>query len=210
MAIIDISWPITCDMTTYKNRKDVSITTIKSLPQDCVTESTIFMHSHTGTHVDAPAHFIEQGKTINQIPLEQLCGTCIVVDCTQVVESITKHDLLIHQQLLKDQKKVLLKTKNSFCKETDPFNSSFIFLEQSGAQFLVDCGVQTVGFDYLGIERNQPVHPTHTILLKKGIIIEGLRLAQVNQGTYNLYCLPLLVQNADAAPARAILIPKEY
>lgn len=206
MNIIDISWPISNTMTTYKNRKDVSITTIKSLTQDCIAESTIVMHSHTGTHVDAPAHFIKQGKTIEQILLEQLCGPCLVIDCTQVTEKITKKDLLIHQKLLQNQKKVLLKTKNSFCNPTEPFNNNFIFLEESGAQFLVDCDVQTVGFDYLGIERTQKDHPTHKMLLKHGIIIEGLRLELVTPGKYILYCLPLAIQYGDGAPARAILL----
>lgn len=209
MTIIDISWPISNQMTTYKNRKDISITKIKSFPQDCVTESTIFAHSHTGTHIDAPAHFIENGNTIDEIALDELCGPCIVIDCTYVNESIKYEDLKVHQPKLKDQKKVLLKTKNSFYPPTDPFNSSFIFLEQSGAQFLVDCGATTVGFDYLGIERNQPAHSTHTLLLQHGVIIEGLRLAHVSQGTYTLYCLPLLIQNAEASLARAILVAEE-
>ncbi|RTL07145.1 cyclase family protein [Candidatus Dependentiae bacterium] len=206
MNIIDISWPISNSMSTYKNRADMQISQIKSVAKDCVSESTIVMHSHTGTHVDAPAHFIEQGKTIDQIPLEQLCGPCIIIDCTQVNEKITKKDLQLHQELLKDQKKVLLKTKNSFCKPTEPFNTNFIFLEESGAQFLVDCGIQTVGFDYLGIERGQQGHPTHKILLQHGIIIEGLRLEHVNQGQYILYCLPLPIQKGDGSPGRAILV----
>lgn len=206
MKIIDISWPISPNMTTYKNRKDVSITKIKSLPQDCVSESTLVMHSHTGSHVDAPAHFIEQGKTIDQIPLEKLCGSCIVIDLTHVTESIKEEDLKIHEPFLRSHKIVLLKTTNSFCKATEEFNCNFIFLEKSGAQFLIDCGIQTVGFDYLGIERNQQGHPTHKILLQHGIIIEGLRLEQINQGTYTLYCLPLLIQHGDGAPARIILV----
>lgn len=206
MHIIDISWPLSGDMTTYKNRADVIIDKLKSITKDCVAESMIQMHTHTGTHVDAPAHFIENGKTIDQIPLDFLCGTAVVIDCTHISEAITAEDLKIHQKIITTHTRILLKTKNSFCKPTDPFNTHFVYLEKSGAQFLIDHGVKTVGFDYLGIERNQPGHPTHKTILQSGIIIEGLRLAPVEPGIYTLFCLPLLIDKSDGSPARAILI----
>ena len=206
MHIIDISWPLSGDMTTYKNRADVTINHIKSVAKDCIAESMLHMHTHTGTHVDAPAHFIADGKTIDQIPLDFLCGPAAVIDCTHIAEAVTAQDLTVHQKIISAHTRILLKTKNSFCKPTDPFNSYFVYLEKTGAQFLVDCGVKTVGFDYLGIERNQPGHPTHKTILKHGIIIEGLRLAHVEPGIYNLFCLPLLIDKSDGAPARAVLI----
>ncbi|HTM06308.1 MAG TPA: cyclase family protein [Patescibacteria group bacterium] len=205
MNIIDISWPLSSEMTTYKNRCDVQINQTKSIAKDHVAESTLQMHAHTGTHVDAPAHFIEGGKTIDQIPLDFLCGPTLVIDCTHIKEAIIAQDLQLHESLLKKNKRILLKTKNSLCAPTDQFKYDFVYLEKTGAQFLVDCGIKTVGIDYLGIERNQPNHPTHTLFLQKGIIIEGLRLAQVSAGIYNLVCLPLLIQNADGSPARAVL-----
>jgi arylformamidase len=206
MEIIDISWPISHEMSTYKNRADVHIHQIKSVEKDHVAESMLQLHVHTGTHVDAPAHFIENGKKIDQIPLDFLCGFALVIDCTQIKEAITAQDLQLHEELIKQHKRILLKTTNSFCKPTDPFKYNFVYLEKTGAQFLVDCGVNTVGIDYLGIERNQPNHSTHTILLQNGVIIEGLRLAFVEEGVYNLFCLPLLINNSDGSPARAVLV----
>jgi arylformamidase len=206
MNIIDISWPLSREMTTYKDRADIHINQIKSVAQDHVAESTLQLHTHTGTHVDAPAHFIDGGNSIDHLPLNFLCGPALVIDCTHIKEAITVQDLQMHEELIKKHSRILLKTVNSFCKPTDPFNYNFVYLEKTGAQFLVDCGVSTIGIDYLGIERNQPNHPTHKILLQNGIIIEGLRLADVESGIYNLFCLPLLIHNSDGSPARAVLI----
>ena len=102
---------------------------------------------------------------------------------------------------------ILFKTKNSALKSDDLFHASFIYLNQSAAKFLAEKKVKAVGIDYLGIERNQPTHETHICLLEKNIpIIEGLRLEHVQAGTYFLCCLPLRLQELEAAPARAILM----
>ncbi len=200
----DISWPITSDMTAYKDRHIVRITPTKEFAQDGARESLITLGSHTGTHIDAPAHFIEHGITVEQIPLTHLIGRCRVIDLNTCLDKITAHDL--ESCNLQDHEIILLKTANSALSAAAAFEPNFVYLSADTADFLVHKNIKTVGIDYLGIERNQPAHETHQILLAAGIlIIEGLRLGQVEAGSYNLICLPLLFHGLDAAPARAIL-----
>lgn len=205
MNIIDISWPITDGMTEYKDRKTVYITTIKSFAQDQVRESTLTLHTHTGTHIDAPAHFLHDGNTIDQISLSHYIGTCSVVDFTTVDQAITAEEL--KKITIEPEAIVLFKTKNSRLKTDKPFDPNFVYLDASAATLLVEKKVKSVGIDYLGIERNQPTHITHKILLQNNIgIIEGLRLEHVQPGSYFLCCLPIALVGLDAAPARAVLL----
>ncbi len=208
MKIIDISWPITETITEYKDRKTIKLTQIKNFDKDKVNETLITLHSHTGTHIDAPLHFLQNGKPIDQINLNKFAGECKVLDLSNIEEKITKKDL--EKFDIKKNEIILLKTKNSNLEPTEKFDYNFVYLEKSGAQFLVSKKIKAVGIDYLGIERNQTNHETHKILLKEDIpIIEGLRLRHVKTKEYIFYCLPLPISNLDSAPARAILIEKE-
>jgi len=209
MKIIDISWPISVETTGYKDRKVVAFEEIKSFDVDTVRESAILLNSHTGTHIDAPSHFIRDGKTIDQVALSQLVGPCKVVDLTHVAEEITAEVLQAKESEMSFSAGdiILLKTTNSAILPTDPFSPRFVYLHHSGAEYLLQKKVQAVGIDYLGIERSQPHHPTHIDLMKNNVvIIEGLRLQSVKQGSYFVCCLPLAIQALEAAPARAILI----
>lgn len=204
MKAIDISWPISDRMTTYKNAKDVRIESTKHFEIDGVRACCFTLGSHIGTHVDAPAHFIKNGPTIDKMELEHTMGECKVLDFTDVDDKITDEHLAMYDIDYEDI--ILLKTKNSFLKPDAPFDTKFVYLDESGAQYLADIGIRAIGIDYLGIERDQEGHPTHTILMLADVaIIEGLRLAHVEQDLYSLVCLPLAVQGTDAAPARAIL-----
>lgn len=204
MKIIDISWPLTEDMTQYKDVELFSATHITT-PTSGAMETHISICSHTGTHVDAPAHFIADGKTIDQIPLQNLLGACRVIDLTHVQEKITHTDIESHD--IKEDEIILFKTTNSFISPLDRFNAAFVYITHDAARHLAARKIKALGFDYLGIERNQPDHPSHKALMVAGIpIIEGLRLVQVNAGSYFFCCMPLLLPGADAAPARAILI----
>ena len=206
MNLIDISWPISQNMTAYKDKKVVAIEHTKTFKQDNVRETMLHLGSHTGTHVDAPAHFLENGKSIDQIPLDMFIGSCTVLDLTNVEERIVLEDL--EQETIEKDSIVLFKTRNSFLSPEAAFNASFIYLTLSGAQYLVKKRVKAVGVDYLGIERSQPNHETHTELLRNNVgIIEGLRLQGVEPGNYTLWCLPLNVVGIEAAPARAVLVP---
>jgi arylformamidase len=203
MNIIDISWPLVSGMTTYKNREDFNLYPTKLWEKDKARESRLVCSTHVGTHVDAPAHFIKDGVSIEDVPLGSLCGVCVVLDMQQVETAITQRDLE-GQELAS---RVLFKTRNSQRASVDPFDPAFVYLDASAALYLKEREVQCVGIDYLGIERNQPDHPTHKILLESNIaIIEGLRLEHVQPGAYTLLCLPLALVGSEAAPARAVLV----
>jgi arylformamidase len=192
-------------MTAYKDKKVVQVIATKDFERDGAREMMLCLSSHTGTHVDAPSHFLQHGADINHVPLTSLIGVCRVLDCTHIKDSITEHDL--EQYDLQKDMIVLFKTKNSSFDAHADFNPAFIYLTQDGARYLVEKKVKAVGIDYLGIERGQSNHGTHTALLHAQIpIIEGLRLEHVLPKDYFLYCLPLALAHGDGAPARAILI----
>lgn len=205
MNILDISWPLTSDMTGYKDRKDFAVEHIKTFENDQVRQTTICLSSHAGTHVDAPAHFLQEGATVEKTDLKALIGPCKVLDCTHINERITDQDLEKFPIGAADI--ILLKTNNSFYEATAPFNSNFVYVDESAAHYLVEKKIKTIGIDYLGIERNQADHQTHRLLMKNNItIVEGLRLAEVTATHYQFVCLPLAVIDTEAAPARAVLL----
>lgn len=205
MKLIDISWPISEKMTAYKDNKTVAFKHNKTFKEHNVVDSTITFGSHTGTHIDAPMHFVKNGESIDQVDLTTHNGWCQVLDLTKVTGGITKDHLKNHE--IKKDVVILLKTKNSARSPLEAFDPEFVYLTESGANYLVGKQAKGVGIDYLGIERNQPKHETHTTLMKNKItIIEGLRLQHVDAGEYFLFCLPIYVLELEAAPARAVLI----
>lgn len=205
MKIIDISWPISQATTGYKDKSIVKFETRKTIDKDGVRETTIQLDSHTGTHVDAPAHFLRDGKTIDQVSLDLLVGSAKVIDCVTVSEKITFE--FLQEQAIEEGDIILFKTINSQTAANDKFTPHFIYLDISGAEYLSKKRIKAVGIDYLGIERDQKGHLTHLELMKHNItIIEGLRLEPVKPGKYTLICLPLAVIGLEASPARAVLI----
>ncbi len=195
--------------TAYKDRKVIHFQDVKNFNHDGVRETTIQLGSHSGTHVDAPSHFLKDGKTIDELSLDRLVGNCVVLDMTNCAERITHDCFMKYDHLIKEGDIILLRTTNSDLTVTDKFNPHFVYLEESGASYLVKKKITVVGIDYLGIERSQPGHPTHETLMNADIIIvEGLRLQHVKQGCYTFICLPIYTIGVEAAPARAILLEK--
>ena len=204
MIIYDISMAIEKDMAVYKNleEKKPIIAFQKKMPKDSINESTIFMNLHTGTHIDAPYHVDEDGATIESTDLSKLVRKCRVLDLTEVSSQITKDDLV--NKKIQPGEFILFKTKNSF---TEEFKSDYVYVEKSAAEYMAQKEITGVGIDSLGIERNQPNHDSHKALFNKGIIImEGLRLKEVEEGGYLLCALPLKIKGVDGSPMRAILI----
>lgn len=206
MKIIDISWPLASGATTeYKDRATIYFETTKDFPQDQVRDSLIRLGSHSGTHVDAPSHFLADGVTIDRISLQTLIGRCRVLDLSDAVDAIKVSDLQDYD--IQEGDIILFKTINSLRLPTQQFDPQFIYVDVTAAELLVRKKVKAVGIDYLGIERSHPDHPTHITLMRHNItIIEGLRLSQVEPGEYTLCCLPLNIIGLEAAPARAVLI----
>jgi arylformamidase len=204
MKIYDVSMSIHPDMPVYKNRAENRpvIGKIRDVDSDGVNESVITMNLHTGTHVDAPRHLSNPGEGIDKLSLDLLFGPCRVLDLTAVASRITNQDLLPSN--ITPGEAIFLKTANSL---SDFIPTEFVYLAESGAIHLAEHKVRLVGIDSLGIERDQPGHPTHRHLMAAGtIIVEGLRLSDIEAGTYRMFCLPLKIKGGDGAPARVILL----
>lgn len=205
MRIHDISVTISEDMVIYGSDPAVEIEPISRISRgDGANVSLLKLGSHTGTHVDAPFHFVQGGTTIDRVPLDVLVGECFVCEI-ESSESITISDL---EGLPKGCRRVLFKTSNSDLWKDDHFHTEFVYLDPDAAAWLVERGVALVGIDYISVDRfKSSAHPTHLRLLGSGVLaVEGLDLRGVTQGTYFLVCLPLKIRDGDGAPARAILV----
>lgn len=169
--------------------------------------SRIDMGVHTGTHVDAPYHFLAEGKTVDQLNLNLLAGRAYVLHLPEA-KMITAA-VLDEAQIPPRTRRLLFKTRNSsyWSQPEAGFQTDFVGITADGAEFLVKRGVKLVGVDYLSVAPYHESRPTHEILLSAGVVIlEGLDLSLVSQGRYTLFCLPLKLAGSDGAPARAILI----
>jgi arylformamidase len=164
----------------------------------------ITMSTHLGTHVDPPAHFIENGAPVDRIPLETLVGPGIVADlrgCAQI------DAMALDKAGIKDEKRVLLKTDNGPHLLASSFHQAYVDLSEDGARFLIERRVRLVGIDSLSIEHHaNPGSPVHRMLLEAGVlVVEGVDLLDVPPGKYEIFCLPLKIKDGDGAPARVLL-----
>jgi len=210
MTFFDVTVPLSNDLPTYPGDPGIEIRDWRSLAKgDSANVSTVNFGAHTGTHVDAPAHFIEGGNTVENLPLESLIGEALVVEVPD--HYITIDEAFVSTNVPSGTERVLFKTRNSaFWNEPNPqFHTDFTHLNVGAATWLRDQGAKLVGIDYLSIEKSKsPGHPTHIALLSKRIVIlEGLNLSDVPPGRYELICLPLKLRSdlGDGAPARAVL-----
>lgn len=204
MKLYDISMTVDENIPVYKNKdeKRPKIKVMNDFTTGTSYESVISMNMHTGTHIDAPLHMIEGGATFETIDINKLVTDCIVYDFTNVQDRITAENLKTKD--IKQGAFILLKTRNSF---VEGFDDNFVFVDETGAQYLKNLQITGVGIDSLGIERSQPGHETHKTLMGHGIIIlEGLRLADIAEGTYKMAALPLKLRGTEASPARVVLI----
>ncbi len=211
MKIFDISLTISPSMPVWPGDPSIELEQIESMDQGAhANVSHLSAGVHIGTHVDAPHHFMNDGRTIEQLPLDVLAGPCYVIQLPDGVEAITA-EALDGMSLPKDVKRVLFGTSNSrfWSRGETKFQEDFVAVTEDGAQWLVDQGLQLVGVDYLSVAPYRDSVPTHRVLLQAGVIVvEGLDLSAVPRGFYDLYCLPLKLLGAEGAPARAILIRK--
>lgn len=174
---------------------------------DAYTVSWLEMGAHTGTHVDAPAHFVRGGKTVEQLNLGVLMGPARVVEMLGVDREITRRDLA-SASIPTGTERILFRTKNSSLWSLRGFQKVYAGLAADGADWLVERGVRLVGIDYLSVEPfGSTDYAAHHILLDAGVVIvEGVNLDGVAEGVYELICLPLRIAGAEGAPARAVLI----
>ena len=209
MTIYDISLSISPNLPNWPGDPPLQIEQIESMDKGAHDNVTHISASvHLGTHVDAPRHFLNDGRTIEQLPLEVLTGPCYVTQLPDGIEAITS-EVLDRTEITSEMKRVLFGTSNShyWAKNESKFQTDFVAITEDGAEWLVERGVQLVGVDYLSVAPYGDSVPTHTVLLKAGIVVvEGLNLSNIMRGFYDLYCLPLKIAGSDGAPARAILI----
>jgi arylformamidase len=165
-------------------------------------------HVHSGTHVDAPRHFVADGYGVDRIPLDVLVGSCTVVHFPDA--PVITPEMLGGLDLPEGVTRLLLRTRNSeFLDDfAQGFRADYTALTPEAGRWAVDRGIRLLGIDYLSIERyKEPHNATHRVLLENEVILlEGLDLRGIAPGTYDLYCLPVKIRDCDGAPARVILI----
>jgi arylformamidase len=203
---IGVSVTLRDSMVTWPGDPPARITRTSSMERgDSATVSLLEMGAHTGTHMDAPAHFIQGGDGIDGVPPDALIGRARVI-LIRDRESIKVEELRQHP--IRRGERVLFKTHNSeHCWDSNTFEEEFVYLSALAAQYLVKRQVRLVGIDYLSVGgfREDGVE-THQAALRAGIwIIEGLDLRQVRPGRVQLVCLPLRIAGGDGAPARAFV-----
>jgi len=205
MKLIDVSVPLDAQLPTYPHNTPFALEPIKRLARgDSSNVSTLHMSAHTGTHVDAPRHFFDDGAATDALPLDLLIGRARVIEVSSragvAAEDFDTIDL-------SDDIRVLIKTRNSRLWGSPEFHTDYVGVTESGAKHLVEHGIKVVGVDYLSVEQfKSPGAPAHHVLLGAGtIVIEGLDLRQVDPGIYDMFCLPLRIVGSDGAPARVVL-----
>lgn len=209
MKTYDVSLTVTPDMAVWPGDPQPILERVVKIEEGRnANGSHMSMGVHTGTHVDAPYHFLQDGSTVEKMPLKVLIGRAYVIHLPDDVEVITPAALEA-ADLPPRTRRVLIRTRNSkiWAKEPRKFQENFVGVDADAAEYLVKRGVKLVGVDYLSVAPYKNSKPTHVTLLKAGVvIIEGLNLSQVSQGRYNLICLPIKLEGRDGAPARAVLI----
>jgi arylformamidase len=203
---IDVSVTLRTGMVSWPGDPPARISHVLDMEKgDPCTVSLLEMGAHSGTHMDAPAHFVRGGPGINTMPLDAAIGSARVIFIRDR-ESIKPEDLARHR--IRRGERILFKTYNSDrCWETDTFVEDFVCISAAAARYLVERQVRLIGIDYLSVGGfRADGADTHQALLKAGIwLVEGLNLKEVRAGKYQLICLPLKIDGGDGAPARALL-----
>jgi len=212
MKVFDISVEIFEEMVVYPGDRKFSKKKVLDLKDgDSVNLSEICMNVHTGTHLDAPIHYIQNSNSISDINPNKFFGNAQVFDFTSIELGAGITEIDLSSLDIKADGIILFKTKNSeLKKKKTTFNEDYVYLTQEGASYLVFKKIRAVGIDYLSIGKYSEDKKTHLVLLEKNILIyEGLNLKDVPPGEYQFYGFPLKITESDGAPVRAVLIQME-
>jgi arylformamidase len=203
---IDVSVPLKSGMAHWPGDIEVAVTRVSSIAEGEICNlSRLHMSAHTGTHMDAPLHFVDGAMSIDQLPFDATIGPARVIEINSPV-SISRDDLVPFAP--EAGERLILKTKNSLrCWEIHEFVEDFVYISADAANYLAERKIRTIGVDYLSVGGfHRDTVETHVALLDAGIwIIEGLDLRNVPPGCYELICLPMKLLGCDGAPSRAIL-----
>lgn len=208
MRIVDVSLPVSPHLPVWPGDPPVRIERTSAISEGAEANvSQLSCGVHMGTHVDAPSHFIDSGHGVEDLALDTLIGRAYVL--AMMGAEVIDASCLEGAELPADVRRLLFKTRNSmyWASGIKTFQEDFVAVDASGADWLVEHGVQLVGVDYLSVAPFAAGVQTHQTLLRHGIVIvEGLDLSSVQPGWYDLACLPLKIIASDGAPARAVLM----
>ena len=208
MKIHDVSMLIEPEMMVYKDKpsKKPVFENMGNHSTGVSHETKVSLDIHTGTHIDMPLHMIEAGKTMDTFDFTRLMTEAKVFDMTHLEDPFVSFKDIEKLDIVKGDF-IIFKTKNSFYDKTKGFEYDFVYVDESAAKYLCDLDVDGVGIDALGIERAQDNHMTHKSLLSQDIIIlEGLELKDIQEGTYQLIALPIKLKGTEGSWVRAVLI----
>jgi arylformamidase len=208
---IDITFPINSKLPKWPGSIGFKKTIHMEISKHGNNLSSFEIDSHLGTHLDAPLHFVENGKSVDQLDLDKLIGEVFVLEVPGK-KSISGNDLAA-ANIPNHCNKLILKTDNQFYweKMEIEFQEDFCSINESGAAWLIENGFHFIGIDYLSIQRFNDGPETHQLLLNaEVVIVEALNLRQVRQGFYDIICLPLNLQGLEGSPVRALLKPKIF
>ena len=207
MPVFDVTVPMHSEMPLWPGDPPFELEFVRTLAESGVTNnSRMAFSSHTGTHIDAPLHFIDGGATVDEIPPQALVGPCVLVDVGDV-DLITRR--VLEDLDLAGRRRILFRTRNSAW-ITERFEDGFVAFSADAAAYLVELGPMLVGIDAPSLDpRGTPGHPAHMAILGSGTIkgaIEWLALAGLETGQYDLFCGPLRAVGAEGAPCRVLLV----
>ncbi len=208
MHTYDISLTVSPALPVWPGDPPIEFTPLSQIAKgDDANVTHMSMCVHVGTHIDAPLHFLADGRAVHEIDLRLLMGRVFVLNLPDV--DVITGDVLREAEIPPRTRRLLFKTRNSawWAAGHTTFREDYVALSADAAEYLVGRGVKVVGVDYLSVAPFHDTVPTHRILLGAGIVvIEGLNLSAVSEGRYTLYCLPLKLLGTDGAPARAVLV----
>jgi arylformamidase len=203
--IFDVTVPLSAEVPVYPGDPPFSLEPTHEIGKGAPYNlGRLSLGTQTGTHVDAPYHFLADGATVDQLPLEILLGKARVIELMGR-DRVDRSDL--EQLNLRDDLRVLFKTRMAGQMRHSQFVEDHVYLTEDAATYLVQAGIKLVGIDYLSFEKPGSLEfPAHHALLSAGVVVvEGLDLSEVDAGEYDLVCLPLRILGADGAPARVLL-----
>ena len=203
---LDVSYTISNNIITWPGDRTVEITKLSTIGEEHADANVtnLTLSAHTGTHIDAPLHFLADGADITAMPLDHSIGSAKVIHITDP-HQITFSELKEHD--IEKGDRLLFRTRNSdFDWSRQPFRKDYLYLSTNAAQYLIKLGVKCIGVDYLSVAGEENGKEVHQLLLSSGItVIEGLKLIAVVPGRYDMIALPLKIEGSDGAPARVVI-----
>ena len=202
--IYDISMSITQEMLLYPGTEPVQITEEKNFKEDGYNLTSISLSTHTGTHLDAPLHFVDQGKEISDFSVDDFMIS------VQVVNIKNKKEIKVSEleEINFTRNNILFKTVNSKILDDSKFDKSYVGLTEESAEYLISKEIKFIGIDYLSVGKhgigNQKVH--RMLLQNEILLLEGVDLSDITPGEFTLIALPLKLEGAEGSPVRAVLI----